>query len=935
MKNIIDFANSTIDACVKCDYRPKCQWFGIVAENVVLDDITPEEYASLTYEEIATKIHANAGNPVCGEQKSLDEILETIESMLEHATIPNFSQELITLLNKMSRLEKRLKRLPEDCRDVFDSVIRAIVERCLSAIDYYFLDSGIDVYPLIQNIHADYRRTKMLHQYYLEGVVNVLLAKAKKLTLEQIVSWKDPLWQLRGGDIMPSVDLNTLDLGDFEDTTVPPEAYEPVDERDDNHFVAESPVLMATIKTINPHPVTRSFIKYITSPEVTNYVKAFSMSFGFDASPARSINDFFDPEFISKNITPRMDFEFENMSGVYKEITQEVRQRKQDEGQLHIYICSLFSEVNYIGLLLFPRYNDPGQQKRYMLFDMIDVFYDHSRKDFSNAWAGAMSNTEKKYSINDKEFFSELVEAVGDFLLTNSVPEHDRSMTGVAELRKLYRHFIAAIEAALLINKVEHNCLYYGLDVGACYTRNIPYEFIPGLTGLSQHAIENLSNNLGHNNVRPGELSFFKSTYPDLEEEFCDNSQVDAPSKPDVGDEPHNFKSTLPADISAVEEVKMRFSGKAAHYPISALLIKAGYSLYTVWVPEELESNYYEEWADEHSEEWDRYMFDRWEDLREEISSGIKARVKDSLSLKKYVCGLLTPFDYYGYYDRFRFDTKEFAEPLELVSCFVESAIFSSKEFVKSWKEMVIKLHQDDETENYSFDDYRLELWKRSGNMKPDNRDYPESEDWEAFYNRESFPSKYCGLIEGCLLENGAPLELMDYQDMCGVGLVDKVESDDIIHIMGWTEELLYSYNPKRVEHSEHCFPIQKKNSDASQTGALSTEEDDTFVFPAEYERAKLYLDVLKENGYLDDHYKWANKEGSLNYHAAWASKIISYNCNPPGTTKVARITHEKIGNLIGIPNLGTYVTDAKNKLAVTGLIERLFKEKGLSTQLP
>ena len=31
MKNIIDFANSTIDAFVKCDYWPKCQWFGIVA----------------------------------------------------------------------------------------------------------------------------------------------------------------------------------------------------------------------------------------------------------------------------------------------------------------------------------------------------------------------------------------------------------------------------------------------------------------------------------------------------------------------------------------------------------------------------------------------------------------------------------------------------------------------------------------------------------------------------------------------------------------------------------------------------------------------------------------------------------------------------------------------------------------------------------------
>lgn len=935
MKNIIDFANSTIDACVKCDYRPKCQWFGIVAENVVLDDITPEEYASLTYEEIATKIHANAGNPVCGEQKSLDEILETIESMLEHATIPNFSQELITLLNKMSRLEKRLKRLPEDCRDVFDSVIRAIVERCLSAIDYYFLDSGIDVYPLIQNIHADYRRTKMLHQYYLEGVVNVLLAKAKKLTLEQIVSWKDPLWQLRGGDIMPSVDLNTLDLGDFEDTTVPPEAYEPVDERDDNHFVAESPVLMATIKTLNPHPVTRSFIKYITSPEVTNYVKAFSMSFGFDASPARSINDFFDPEFISKNITPRMDFEFENMSGVYKEITQEVRQRKQDEGQLHIYICSLFSEVNYIGLLLFPRYNDPGQQKRYMLFDMIDVFYDHSRKDFSNAWAGAMSNTEKKYSINDKEFFSELVEAVGDFLLTNSVPEHDRSMTGVAELRKLYRHFIAAIEAALLINKIDHNCLYYGLDVGSCYTRNIPYEFIPGLTGLSQHAIENLSNNLGHNIVRPGELEFFKSSYPDLEEEYWENVQDEQPAAPQKDESGQKYHLAIPKGISALEEVKLRFAGQDAKAPITAFLVKAGYETFVVCPNEDYDTMDHKAWAELHSEEWDRYLFERWDELRDEISSAIKARVKDKLELKKYVCGLITPFDYYGYYDRFRFDWNTFAEPFTILGYFTNSLFDSSDEFLKVWQAAVSELHAEDENEHYTYEQYENRLCELYNEKDKVPHKETDSREWEAFENRIDFPAKYCGLIAGCLLENGAPLEYMDYQEMCGVDLVEQLETLDISRAMNWTEDLVLSYSPKRVVRSEPLWPPSKEEIHTTLFSYVPGDKEAPFTFPEEFLRAKDYLDVLKENGYLDDHYKWANKEGALNYHAAWASKIISYNCNPPGTTKVARITHEKIGNLIGIPNLGTYVTDAKNKLAVTGLIERLFKEKGLSIQLP
>ena len=935
MNNILEFANKTIDACVKCDFRPKCKWFGIVAENVVLDDITSEEYASLTYEEIATKIHENAGSPACEDQLPLDSILETVESMLEHAEIPNFSQELINLLNKMARLEKRLKRLPEDCRDVFDALIHAIVERCLSAIDYHFLESGIDVYPLIQNIHSEYRRTKMLHQYYLEGVVNVLLAKAKKLTLEQIVAWKDPLWQLKGGDVMPSVDLNTLDLGEFEDNHIPDEAIIPKDEKDDNHFVTESPVVIATIKTINPHPVTRSFIKYITSPEATNYVKAFSMSFGFDASPARSIDDFFDPEFISKNILPRLDFEFDQMPGVYKEIAQEVRQRKKDEGQLHLYICSLFSEVNYIGLLLFPRYNDLGQQKRYMLFDVLDVFYDYNRTVFSNAWAGAMSNTERQFDINDKCFFSELVENLGDFLLSNAAPEHDRSMTGIANLRNLYRQYIAAIEAALLINKVEHNCLYYGLDIGACYTRNIPYNFIPALTGLSQHAVDNLANNLGHNFVRPGELEFFKSSYPDLEEEYVDSTKIQKPVPPVDDDVPQKYHLVIPEGISALEEAKLRFAGQDAKAPITAFLVKAGYETFVVCPHEDYDTMDHKVWADIHSEEWDRYLFDRWDDLREEISSAIKARVKDKLELKKYVCSLITPFDYYGYYDRFRFDWNTFAEPFNVLGYFTTSLFDTSDAFLKVWQEAVAELREEDEKEHYSFERYQERLCELYNEKDKVSHEQTDSREWEAFENRLDFPAKFSGLIAGCLLENGAPLEYMDYQDMCGVELVKELETFDILRAMNWTEDLVLSYNPKRVVRSEPLWPPSNKEISNKLFTYVPGDREEPAELPAAYLRAKPYLDALKEKGYLDDNYRWANMEGSLKYHAAWASKIITYNCNPVGTAKEHRITHDMIGRLLGIPNLGTYVTDAKGKPSVTGLIQRLFQEKGLSIQLP
>lgn len=932
MNNIIDFANRTIDACVKCTYRPKCRWFGIVAENVVLDDISPEEYASLTYEEIATKIHENAGEPECEDQRSLDGILELVESMLESASIPNFSQELISLLNKMSRLEKRLKRLPEDCRDVFDAITRAVVERCLSAIDYSFLTSGVDVYPLIQNIHADYRREKMLHQYYLPGVVDVLLARAKKPTLEQIVAWKDALWELRDVKLEPSADTNAADSVGAEAAPKFREPDEPDFQRDDTHFVIESPVVICTITTSTPQPATRSFIKYITSPAVTNYVKAFSMSFGFDPTSARSIDDFFDPEFISKNIMPRMDFEFDQMQAVYKEMANEVRKRKANDGDLHMYICSLFSEVSDSGLLLFPRYNDIGQQKHYMLFDLVDVFYDHSRKDFSNAWAGAMANTERELNINDKGFFSELVENLGDFLLSNTVPEHDRSMTGIADLRKLYRQYIAAIEAALIINKVEHNCLYYGLDIGACYTRNIPYNFIPALTGLSQHAVDNLATNLGHNIVRPGEKEFFQASYPDLEEEDVDSSESQSPAPPAEVETPQKYHLAIPEGISALEEAKLRFAGQDAKAPLTAFLVKAGYEKFVVCPHEDYSSMDHQAWAELHSEEWDRYLFDRWDDLREEVSSAIKARVKDELELKKYVCSLITPFDYYGYYDRFRFEMNTFAEPLDVIGYFIHSLHDSSDSFLKIWQEAVSALHEEDEREHYSFERYRERLCDFYNEKDKVPGGQTDSREWEAYENREDFPAKYCGLIAGCLLENGAPLEYMDYQDMCGVELVEQLETFDISRAMNWTDDLVLSYNPKRVVRSESLWPKDGEIKTKFFTfvpGGKKATPDAPEVAPLTAPQVsgdlEKYLNALRDDGYVDASYHWVKRKGVTNYHAGWAAKIMIAN--------VTGLVYDRVSEIIGIPRLWDHASkcQTQGKTDKQEAIEACFTSRGLS----
>ena len=325
MIDIIEFANKTIDACVKCNIRSNCKWFGIVAENVILDDITPEEYANLTYEEIATKIHENAGNPQCDDQFALDGILEVVEGMLEHANIPNFSQELISVLNKMARLEKRLKRLPEECIDVFDAIIHSIVERCLSAIDYYYLSTGLDIYPLIQNIHADYRRTRMLHQYYLEGVVNVLLSRAKKLTLEQIVACKEPLWQLK--DVQPEIKT---------EIEHPKVKYDPLDKKPYHKTWVED--ITKTILDKNATDLICAIIAYMGYTPYNCFAPMVDV-----------VREYY----ISKGFNPPDLFVPYRTHNVYKEILEAVKEKKDDELALKMYFTDVLSPFAVMSTQMF------------------------------------------------------------------------------------------------------------------------------------------------------------------------------------------------------------------------------------------------------------------------------------------------------------------------------------------------------------------------------------------------------------------------------------------------------------------------------------------------------------------------------------------------------------------------------------------------------
>ena len=190
MHSIITFAYDVINVCVKCRHRQDCEWFQGAGE-VVLENVTPDEYCELTQEQIAARIHADVPAPEDScRQRSFDDMMAYLDEHLPTAEMPNTSDGLLNIHYQISQLRRRLVRIPEDCREVFDAPIRAIIDRCLAAIDYHCLMCHLDVIDFLKDSYKSYDRMKILRRDRVESVINILLSQAHKLTAEELLAYK-------------------------------------------------------------------------------------------------------------------------------------------------------------------------------------------------------------------------------------------------------------------------------------------------------------------------------------------------------------------------------------------------------------------------------------------------------------------------------------------------------------------------------------------------------------------------------------------------------------------------------------------------------------------------------------------------------------------------------------------------------------------------
>ena len=331
-------------------------------------------------------------------------------------------------------------------------------------------------------------------------------------------------------------------------------------------------------------------------------------------------------------------------------------------------------------------------------------------------------------------------------------------------------------------------------------------------------------------------------------------------------------------NMTAVEEFIYRYGDRDGRTPLSVLLIKAGYSDFTLGVNCEELGITPEEWSNRHSQDWKRYEFNRWDAMKNEICSEIKERINDELGLKKYICELLTPFDRFGYFARIRYDIKEMVEADILIFKYSESFFSSPELFLSAWQNAMLKVRDRDSVEQLSIDDYRKVVWEQIDEELSSidfGQPCPEA---IAFNDRLEIPYRYAHLIAGCLLAEGAKLEYLDYQDMCGVDFVDEVRAFSVAHEMGWTEELVLSYNPKRMKFSPYISNNNKEEHSQNNAAVnVAVHFGDISTLPKVFQTSEAA--VIWEKAYslnfIDSNFQFKGSKQELSLFAAKFSLLL------------------------------------------------------------
>lgn len=432
----------------------------------------------------------------------------------------------------------------------------------------------------------------------------------------------------------------------------------------------------------------------------------------------------------------------------------------------------------------------------------------------------------------------------------------------------------------------------------------------------------------------------------------------------DTSIKPDKAENNQSGTVTAVVTFRKIFTGNDTHDFIDAILAMHDFSFAEPYWEEPEHRSLFIITSMEDSE---KFIFHRWGELREEISSCIKAFKYRDEELAEYIKSLLAPA-----YSTFlhlypKGNDLEHREARFMLDVFATTSVTSIDYFRDMWRECRAEAKRYVDNFIGGDDKYMEQMADLIHQKQHAFIPYNGCKESWALFNIRSAIFRFIFTIEGCLIENMTEKSIFDYQEKYNTPMVGKITDLDLCLSMDWSVcmvdyylcevghniETLPSEDYKNIlewatAYSQHDFfepeqlvveevedddidlsldeiPEDTKGSDAKNEGTISgagTTVGQTIEI--ENKELKKYLDALVEGGYCNSDYSFKKVTG-VSFLAGWASKIIRFNV--PG------VTVKQLESIMQVADTSNSASkcQTQNKTTHMRAIERCFTNKELS----
>ena len=482
MDRILTRLQTYINQCYSCadSEDGTCGWFSQLADSNIQDtEVSPDQYLKMTYREEALAIHRKFGHPRCRLQVTFSELFDQVEEMIDtQVSVPFTAKGLNNLLRQMKKMESRLENLPFDYEHVFRAPAEAIIERCLTHIDYVYLENGLDIIEMISNVHGNHDRVRLLHDYYIEDVVDALLETKKPISVKELMSYQGDLRELTGGS--PKA-----------------EPEDPIKAEIDEKITPEVVDMLLKPEEKEHHSVNEC-LDFLANLKVLNFLQAVALCFGCEIkSPL--IREGKEDQFIEESLKLKQYTFYPWFDHLAAEISNEIKRRNGNEYEIDIYVTELLANFDGISAALYPRDHSVASIELLRVHALAHTFCRYDFAKFRTLFKKAKRKAATLYDVETAEYYTTIRTLMEkEYFDENEDSNLDDVLSNIRNILSSITLFESALEGALLINGIPHDYIYYEELTGVKLTQSVTQSDISIAVDQTSEAIKHFATKLQH-----------------------------------------------------------------------------------------------------------------------------------------------------------------------------------------------------------------------------------------------------------------------------------------------------------------------------------------------------------------------------------------------------------------------------------------------------